>query len=73
MIEKWDLTSMCNGDDQDIRMIVTCGMPFGIQAEELKRDCFFYDEDHNMGATIPCCSYHGGYGNCPCDGCEKYF
>lgn len=49
-----------------------CGC--GIMSEQLerKRDCFFYQEEHDMGATVPCCRYHGGYGNCPCKDCDKY-
>lgn len=38
-----------------------------------KTDCYFYDEEHDMGATIPICSYCGkGLGDCSCDDCEKY-
>lgn len=49
-----------------------CGCGIRDMKPERKRDCFFYHEEHDMGATIPCCGYHGGYGNCPCDGCDKY-
>lgn len=37
-----------------------------------KRDCFFYHEEKDMGATVPCCSYFNTYSECPCDGCKKY-
>jgi hypothetical protein len=37
-----------------------------------REDCYFYFEEHDMGARIPCCTRHEGLGNCPCDGCEKY-
>lgn len=47
-----------------------CGC--GIDRKE-KTDCYFYREDHDMGATVPYCLYHGGYGNCSCNGCNKYF
>lgn len=39
---------------------------------ERKEDCYFYEEDNDMGARIPFCTYHGGYGECPCKGCDKY-
>lgn len=38
-----------------------------------KSDCYFYGEEHHMGATIPTCSYHnGGLDVCPCENCNKY-
>lgn len=49
-----------------------CGC--GIQMpKKYKEDCYFYCEEHQMGATIPYCSYHnGGLGYCPCDNCDKF-
>ena len=33
-------------------------------------ECYFYWEDHDMGATIPNCTYaNHDYGVCPCEGC----
>lgn len=47
-----------------------CAMP---TEPEHKTDCYFFHEEHQMGATIPTCSYyHGGLGNCPCKDCKKY-
>lgn len=46
----------------------------GINYHNGKReDCYFYHEEKDMGATVPCCTYFGGYGNCPCSNdCEKF-
>lgn len=49
-----------------------CGCGIRDMQPERNHDCFFYQEQHDMGATIPCCGYYGGYGNCPCKGCDKY-
>ena len=38
----------------------------------IRRTCFFFWEDHDMGATIPNCKFGKSYGDCPCEGCEKY-
>ena len=46
-----------------------CGVKY---SEETKEDCFYYREEKQMGATIPCCSKHSGLGNCPCENCDKY-
>lgn len=40
--------------------------------EKYKTGCYFYHEEKDMGGTIPCCSYFGELGNCPCENCEKY-
>lgn len=48
-----------------------CGCSENFRKE--KTDCYFYEEEKDMGATVPCCSYYGGYGNCPCENCEKHF
>ena len=38
-----------------------------------KTDCYFYHEEPDMGAHIPCCNYKNfGYGICPCKECEHY-
>lgn len=37
-----------------------------------KRDCFFYDEDQDMSATIPECKYYNTWGM-SCEGCPNYF
>lgn len=48
-----------------------CGC--GVPRKATKEDCYFYHEEHQMGATIPTCSYHNnGLGDCPCEGCKKY-
>lgn len=41
------------------------------------KDCFFYEEDCDMGARVPYCRYFGRADvlmgmNCPCKGCKKY-
>lgn len=49
-----------------------CGCSM-VQQKEHKKDCYFFHEDHDMGATIPFCSYHkGALGDCPCKDCENY-
>lgn len=36
-------------------------------------DCYFYFEQADMGAHIPCCFYKEyGLGECPCDDCTNY-
>lgn len=48
-----------------------CGC--GVPQKTAKKDCYFYHEEHQMGATIQTCSYHNnGLGDCPCEGCKKY-
>ena len=40
---------------------------------DCKEDCYFYGEDHDMGATIRFCTYGKiEYGECPCNGCTHY-
>lgn len=37
-------------------------------------DCYFYEEEHDMGARIPCCSFGDGFNpisQCPY-GCKHY-
>lgn len=47
-----------------------CGC--SIQPKE-RTDCYFYHEEHDMGARIPFCSYHNGsFGYCPCKDCDKF-
>ena len=43
--------------------------------EEKRRDCIFYYEERDMGATVPTCKIDPGYayGECPCSpGCRYY-
>lgn len=38
-----------------------------------RTDCYFYHEEHDMGARIPFCSYHNKeFGHCPCKDCDKF-
>ena len=37
-----------------------------------KENCFYYFEEHDMGAHIPCCKINQGLGNCPCENCDSY-
>lgn len=40
---------------------------------EHKSDCYFYSEEQDMHASIPCCSYHGYfYEDFSCAGCHAY-
>lgn len=39
---------------------------------KLKRNCYFYYEEPDMGASIPTCNYYFKLGYCPCENCEKY-
>lgn len=38
----------------------------------MKRNCFFYYEEQDMGASIPTCNYYFRLGYCPCNKCKKY-
>ena len=39
----------------------------------LKRDCYWYHCEHQMGASIDCCTLASGLGDCPCsDDCHNY-
>lgn len=45
----------------------------GGQEEKYKRDCYFYHEDFDMGATIPYCTYDNkGFGHCSCKDCDHF-
>ena len=37
-----------------------------------KENCFYYFEEQDMGAHIPCCRLTTGVGDCPCDHCGDY-
>ena len=38
-----------------------------------RTNCYHYDEEHDMGATVHCCKMHKGFGNCPCTpNCQDY-
>ena len=40
---------------------------------EHKSDCYFYSEEQDMHASIPCCSYrHYFYEEFDCAGCHAY-
>lgn len=39
---------------------------------EKKEDCFYYIEEEDMGAMIPCCKKRSQIGDCPCEHCEDY-
>ena len=39
----------------------------------IRRDCIHYHCEHDMGASIDCCTLKKELGNCPCTfNCEKY-
>lgn len=45
----------------------------GIQKKLKRTDCFYYYEEQNMGACIPCCGIYNELGKCPCDSkCKDY-
>lgn len=49
-------------------------MSYGDWRNEHKTNCYFYSEDQDMGASIPCCRFGGRkYGECPCQTCPFYF
>lgn len=39
---------------------------------DYKQDCFFFDEEIDMGAIVHTCKRYEQYGYCPCQGCEGY-
>lgn len=42
--------------------------------KQFREDCFYFDEDRDMNATIPCCSYMGETIDPDCAKCEDgYF
>ena len=47
-----------------------CGSDY---QDKYKKDCYFYNEEHDMGATIPFCGYQS-YASwvCPCKDCKHY-
>lgn len=53
---------------------VRFGNIYGCNRNEVihKTECYYYYEEQDMGAHIPCCRYHKKYGYCPCDNCEHY-
>jgi hypothetical protein len=73
--EKYDRIPYYDPDKYGTKYIVPlggCGMTVEEYEEPTRRDCFFYYEDHDMGATIPNCKFGKSYGDCPCEGCNKY-
>lgn len=41
--------------------------------EKYKTECYFYSEEQDMHATIPCCDYHKYYyEDFDCSGCHAY-
>lgn len=50
-----------------------CGSVLQDWREDFKTDCYFYTEDHDMGATIPWCSRdHKIIERQKCNGCKGY-
>lgn len=49
----------------------TCGCGVNYH-EKYNRECYFYDEEQDMGAHIPYCSYLHKLDSFNCDGC-RYF
>lgn len=41
--------------------------------DNIRRDCYWYHCEHQMGASIDCCTLANGLGDCPCsDDCKNY-
>ena len=38
----------------------------------INRDCYYYYNDHDMGATIPCCRLDKEYRSLHCENCPRY-
>jgi hypothetical protein len=49
--------------------VTGCGINYH---EEYNRDCKYYAEEHDMGATIPVCTKYDKFGNFNCNECYKY-
>lgn len=50
-------------------MGIGCGINYH---EEYDRDCKYYVEEHDMGATIPICTKYDKFGDFNCNECYKY-
>ena len=51
-------------------MFSMCGC--GIR-DNIRRDCHWYHCEHQMGASIDCCTLRENLGDCPCsDDCKDY-
>lgn len=46
-----------------------CGINYH---SEYNRECKFYDEEHDMGATIPICTKRNKFGNFNCLNCKMF-
>lgn len=42
------------------------------QTTEPKQDCEYYDEEHDMGRSIPYCKRIGAYCDFDCENCPHY-
>lgn len=41
--------------------------------DNIRRDCYWYHCEHQMGASIDCCTLANGLGDCPCSrDCKTY-
>lgn len=50
-----------------------CDLTQASKPKEHKIDCYFYSEEQDMHASIPCCDYHGYfYEDFGCAGCHAY-
>lgn len=50
-------------------MSTGCGINY---REEYNRNCKYYAEEHDMGATIPVCIKYDKFGDFNCNECYKY-
>ena len=53
-------------------MMCGCGCWLAME-DKIRRDCYFYHCEHQMGASIDCCTLMTGLGVCPCsEDCKTY-
>lgn len=50
-----------------------CGCGLSFESPKYKEDCYFYGEEHDMGATIRFCTREKiEWGYCPCEKCDRF-
>ena len=50
-----------------------CDLMQDVKPKEHKTECYFYSEEQEMHALIPCCDYHKYYyKDFDCNGCRAY-
>ena len=62
-------------DTRKIFSCAACGCDCGNRYynDNIRRDCHWYHCEHQMGASIDCCTLRDSLGDCPCsEDCENY-